>query len=304
MALYHKYRPTTFDEIVGNVEVVTALKADIAKEDHPHAYLLHGPTGCGKTTLGRIIATELGCSEEDFKEIDSADFRGIDTVREIRKQSRYKPLSGNCRVWLLDEVHQFSKDANHALLKALEDTPSHVYYILATTEPQKLLPTVKGRCSQYQVKQLTDSEMMVLLRKVVKAEGQRITKDIYEQIVLDSQGHPRNALQILDQVLGVPAEMQKEVAKRSAELQSDAIELCRVLFQKASWKKVAGILTKIKDQDPESIRRLVLSYCNSILLKGENMQAGLVMEQFIEPFYNTGFPGLTFACFSVVCGED
>ena len=139
--------------------------------------------------------------------------------------------------------------------------------------------------------------MRTLLRSVVKAEGQKLTKEVYEQIIMDSQGHPRNALQILDQVLGVPAEMRIEVAKRAAEVQSDAIELCRVLMQKAPWKKVAGILTKLKDQDPESIRRLVLSYCNTILLKGENMQAGLVMEQFIEPFYNTGFPGLTFACF-------
>ena len=304
MSLYHKYRPATFDEVVGNVEVVAALKSDLTKEDHPHAYLLHGPTGCGKTTLGRIIATELGCSEDDFKEVDSADFRGIDTVREIRRQSQYKPLSGKCRVWLLDEVHKMTNDAQSALLKALEDTPSHVYYVLATTDPQKLIATIKGRCSQYQVKQLTDSEMMTLLRSVVKAEGQKLTKEVYEQIIMDSQGHPRNALQILDQVLGVPAEMRIEVAKRAAEVQSDAIELCRVLMQKAPWKKVAGILTKLKDQDPESIRRLVLSYCNTILLKGENMQAGLVMEQFIEPFYNTGFPGLTFACFSIVCGEN
>lgn len=304
MPLYHKYRPSTFDEVVGNVEVVTALKADISKDNHPHAFLLHGPTGCGKTTLGRIIAKELDCAEDDFREIDSADFRGIDTIREVRRQSQYQPIAGKCRVWLLDEVHKMTNDAQSALLKALEDTPSHVYYILATTDPQKLIATIKGRCSQYQVKQLTDSEMVSLLRMVVKAEGAKLTKEIYEQIVQDSQGHPRNALQILDQVISVPMEMRLEVAKRAAEVQSDAIELCRALMQKAAWKKVAGILTKLKDQDPESIRRLVLSYCNSILLKGENMQAGLVMEQFIEPFYNTGFPGLTFACFSIVCGVE
>ena len=304
MPLYHKYRPSTFDAVVGNVEVVTALKADISKENHPHAFLLYGPTGCGKTTLGRIIAKELDCAEDDFREIDSADFRGIDTIREVRRQSQYQPIAGKCRVWLLDEVHKMTNDAQSALLKALEDTPSHVYYILATTDPQKLIATIKGRCSQYQVKQLTDSEMVSLLRMVVKAEGAKLTKEIYEQIIQDSQGHPRNALQILDQVISVPMEMRLEVAKRSAEVQSDAIELCRALMQKAAWKKVASILTKLKDQDPESIRRLVLSYCNSILLKGENMQAGLVMEHFIEPFYNTGFPGLTFACFSIVCGVE
>lgn len=200
--------------------------------------------------------------------------------------------------------HQNTKDAQHALLKALEDAPAHVYYILATTEPQKLLPTIRGRCTQYQVNQLTNKEMLMLLRRIVKAEGKKLTKEIYEHIIESGQGHPRNTLQILDQVLNVDEDMQVEIAKQAVELETDAIELCRALMQRASWKKVASILTKIKDQDAESIRRLVLSYCNSILLKGENMTAGLVMEHFIEPFYNTGFPGLTFACFSIVCGEE
>ncbi len=304
MALYHDYRPTTFDEVVGNEQVIASLKAEMQKETPAHAYLLHGPTGCGKTTLGRIIAKELGCHEDDFAEIDSADFRGIDTVRDMRRQSQFQPMSGKCRVWLLDEVHQNTKDAQHALLKALEDAPAHVYYILATTEPQKLLPTIRGRCTQYQVNQLTNKEMLMLLRRIVKAEGKKLTKEIYEHIIESGQGHPRNTLQILDQVLNVDEDMQVEIAKQAVELETDAIELCRALMQRASWKKVASILTKIKDQDAESIRRLVLSYCNSILLKGENMTAGLVMEHFIEPFYNTGFPGLTFACFSIVCGEE
>lgn len=304
MALYHDYRPTTFDEVVGNEQVIASLKAEMQKETPAHAYLLHGPTGCGKTTLGRIIAKELGCHEDDFVEIDSADFRGIDTVRELRRQSQYQPLSGKCRVWLLDEVHQNTRDAQHALLKALEDAPAHVYYILATTEPQKLLPTIRGRCAQFQVNLLTNKEMLVLLRKVVRAEKQKLTKEIYDHIIESGQGHPRNTLQILDQVLNVDKDMRATIAQQAVEVQTDAIELCRALMRRASWKQVTNILNKIKDQDPESIRRLVLSYCNSILLKGENTTAGLVMEYFIEPFYNTGFPGLTFACFSIVCGED
>jgi DNA polymerase-3 subunit gamma/tau len=304
MSLYHKYRPGNFSEIMGNEEIVTTLKADLAKEQCPHVFLFHGPTGCGKTTLGRIVVKELGCSNEDFTELDIADFRGIDTVREIRRQVAYKPLNGKCRIWLLDEVHKLTTDAQNALLKVLEDTPQHVYFILATTDPQKLLPTVRGRCSSYAVSQLNDTQMLGLLRKVARAEGCRLTKEVYDQIIQDSQGHPRNALQILDQVISAPEETRLEIAKRTAEIQSDAIELCRALVQKAPWKKVAGILSKLKEQEPESIRRLVLGYCNSILLKGENMQAGLIMENFIEPFYNTGFPGLTFACFSVVCGNN
>lgn len=303
MSLYHKYRPDTLEGMIGNEGVIKAITADLAKQDAPHAFLFHGPTGCGKTTLGRIVAKILGSSGGDFREVDSADFRGIDTIRELRKQSAFKPLEGKCKVWLIDECHKLTNDAQNALLKALEDAPAHVYYILATTDPQKLLPTIKGRCSQYQVRPLTEAEMSKLLRTVTKSEGQKLTKEVLEQIVQDSQGHPRNALQILDQVLGVSEELRMEVARKSAETQSQTIELCRALMGNMGWKKVASILSGLTDEDPESIRRMVLGYCNSVLLRGDNPKAGLVMENFIEPFYNSGWPGLTFACYSILAGE-
>jgi len=304
MSLHLKYRPQEFDEVYGNKDTVSALQGTLKKEDRPHSYLIHGPTGCGKTTLGRIIAKEVQCKGSDYREVDSADFRGIDTIREIRKQSQFRPLEGKCRVWLIDECHQLSKDAQNALLKALEDTPKHVYFILCTTDPQKLIPTIRGRCSQFQVNPLSDNEMKKLLRYVAKQEEESLQKPVYEQIIQDSQGRPREALQILAQVLNVESDKRLEVAKKSAELQSQTIELCRALLQGAGWKKVANILSGLKEEEPESIRRAVLGYCNSVLLKEENPQAGAIMEEMIEPFYNTGFPGLTFACFSIVCGGE
>jgi DNA polymerase-3 subunit gamma/tau len=304
MALYLKHRPQNFDDIIGNESVIDSLQSCLSKKDHPHSLMFYGPTGCGKTTLGRIVANELGCKGSDFREIDSADFRGIDTIREIRKQAQFRPLEGSCKVWLLDEVHKLSNDAMNAMLKALEDTPPHVYYILCTTDPQKLISTIKGRCSQFQVNQLGEKEMMKLLRRVVKAEDEKLEKKVYEQIAQDSQGHPRNALQILDQVLGVEPEKRLEIAKKSAEVQSQSIELCRALLQGAGWKKISNILSGLKDQEPETIRRQVLGYCSSVLLKEENMQAAAIMEEFTEPFFNTNFPGLVLACFSVVCGNQ
>lgn len=302
-----KYRPKTLDEVAGNQLVVSILKKQLSKETSQplsRAILLHGPTGCGKTTLARIIAKELGVQEEDLKEIDSADFRGIDTIREIRKQSTYKPLNSPFRVWILDEVHRLTNDAQSALLKTLEDTPKHVYFILCTTDPQKLLPTIRGRCAQFQVQPLNEKEMKRLLLRVVKAEGESLTKEVYDQIVQDSQGHPRNALQILAQVLSAGPEKRLEVAKRTAEVQSQTIELCRALMSnRTPWKKVATILEGLKDQDPEQIRRAVLGYCQAILLKEPNNQAAAVMEEFIEPFYNSGFPGLVLACYSTLFTE-
>ena len=308
MSLYLKYRPESFDDIIGNEDTIQVLRNQLAgdsKQPISRSLLFHGPTGCGKTTLGRIVAQELGAVGNDLREIDSADFRGIDTIRDIRRQSTYKPLEGPCRVWILDEVHKLTNDAQNAMLKALEDTPSHIYYILCTTDPQKLLPTIRGRCAQYQVRPLSDREMKILLRRVVKAEKESLSKEIYEQIIQDCMGHPRNALQVLAQVLSVDGDKRLAVAKRTAEVQSKTIELCRALVKKVPWKEVARILKGLKDEDPEGVRRAVLGYCQAILLGDKpDVSAASVMEEFIEPFYNTGFPGLTFACYSVIYGAE
>lgn len=303
MSLYHKYRPKTLDEMYGNEGTVEALKATLDLDDPPHAFLFDGPTGCGKTTLGRITAKMLGSVGKDFREVDSADFRGIDTVREIRKQAGFMALEGDRRVWLIDECHQLTNDAQNALLKGLEDPPSHVYWILTTTDPQKLLATIRGRCSQFTVTPLTDVEMFQLLRRVVKGEEETLRKTVYNQIVEDSFGHPRNAIQILEQVLAVEPEKRLDVAAKQAEIQSQTIELCRALNSGVGWIQVRRILTGLKGQPEERIRRAVLAYCQAILLKSENVTAAIVMEEFIEPFYETGFAGLVFACYSVVKGE-
>ncbi len=305
MTLYRKYRPKEFEDMYGNETVLTGLQALLSDEKtRPHVYLLSGPTGCGKTTLSRIMAKELGAKGADHIEVDSADFRGIDTIRAIRKNAQYQPMEGKCRLWVLDECHKLSNDAQNALLKILEDTPPHVYFILCTTEPSKLIKTIQGRCSHFQVQPLNDSQMMKLLRRVVKAEEGELPKIIYEQIIQDSFGHARNALQILEQVLHVDPEDQMEIAQKVAETQSQSIELCRALIQGASWKKVSKILKGLKGQEAESIRRHVIGYCESVMLNSGQTQAGVVMEEFIEPFYNSGWPGLVYACFSVIKGDN
>jgi DNA polymerase III gamma/tau subunit len=301
MSLYLKYRPKTLDEIFGNETTKEELTNILSnKENCTHAFLLYGEKGCGKTTIGRIIAKELECSKSDFHELDSADFRGIDTIREIRKRSQLMAMQGDVIVWLLDECHQISKDGQHALLKLLEDTPKHVYLILCTTDPQKLLPTVRDRCVQLEVKPLLEKQMMRLLHKIVRSENEQLGKEIYEQIIQDSLCHPRAALQILDQVLRVSPDLRLKVAEKQAERQNQSIELCRALLQNTGWKKVQNILNGLKNEEPETIRRMVLGYCQAVLLKNDNEQAGLIMEEFIEPFFNTGFAGLVYACYSVI----
>lgn len=300
MSLYLKHRPTNLDQIRGNLDVVQTLKGMLGDHDTcPHSFLLHGPTGCGKTTIARIIAKELNSSGSDLREVDSADFRGIDTIRDIRRTSEYMPMESDCRLWIIDECHKLTNDAQNALLKILEDTPAHVYFVLCTTEPQKLLPTIKGRCQQFQVKQLDEDQMYKLLRRTVAREEAQLTKEVYDVIIQDSLGHPRNALQILEQVLNVPEERRIEVAKQTAAEQSQSIELCRALLNKKPWAEINKILTGLKDQDAEGIRRVVLGYCQAILLKSDVVRAGRVMEEFLDPFYDSGFPQLVYACYAV-----
>lgn len=302
MNLYLKYRPQTFDEFIGNINTIEILsKMAGNKKQCPHVFLFHGPTGCGKTTMARILANELKCGKLDYHEIDSADFRGIDTIRELRRQSSFSPLDGDCRVWTIDECHKLTNDAQNALLKLLEDTPKHVYIILCTTDPQKLLATIRGRCNQFQMQLLNDMEMMRLLRGVVKKENESIEKVIYEQIIEDSYGHPRNALQALEKVLLTEESGRLDAAKQASFEKSESIELCRLLINpEASWKKIANILEGLKEQDPESIRRHVLGYMTSVLLKNDNKRAALIIFEFIEPFYNSGFAGLVNACYSII----
>jgi DNA polymerase III subunit gamma/tau len=300
MTLYQEHRPTVFNEVKGNEGILASLQKLLSNPSKcPHAFLLHGPTGCGKTTIARIIANTLGCSGQDLYEIDSGQFRGIDMIREIREISTYRPITSKSRVWILDEAQKLTGDAQSALLKILEDTPEYAYFIICTTEPNKLISPILGRCSQFQVAQLTEQQMVGLLKTIVKKEGDSLEQEVYLQITQDSLGHPRNAINILEQVLASPKESRLNIAKQTAAKQSQSIELCRALIKGAKWREVQGILQGLADQDPESIRRHILGYCQSVLLKGDDVRAGLIMEFMVEPFYASGFPGLVFACYTI-----
>lgn len=302
MSLYHKYRPSSFEEIKGNSDIVSALEGMLSNPDKmSRVYLFHGATGCGKTTLARIIKTSLNVWNEDYQEIDSAQFNGVEMIRQLRRNCQFQPVKSDWRIYVLDEVHMLSSAAQEATLKVLEDTPPHVIFILCTTDPQKLKKTIRGRCSQFQVNPLTDREMKGLLKQVTKAEEDSLKKDVLNQIILDANGHPRNALQILEQVLSTDKDKRLEAAKQTAQEYSQSIELCKALLSNSSWKAVAKILSGLKKQDAENIRRHVLGYAQAVLLNGkDDEKAGLILEEFIEPTYNSGFPQITLASYLVI----
>lgn len=149
MPLHIEHRPSNLSEIFGNKAIVESLTSIFErKSDYPHAFLFHGPTGCGKTTLARIVAKMLKCDKPE--EYNMANLRGIDAVRTLVEECVYLPLTGHNRVYILDEIHRQTKDAQNALLKLLEDPPEHVYFILGTTDPEQLIATLRGRCHTYQ----------------------------------------------------------------------------------------------------------------------------------------------------------
>lgn len=304
MSLPQKYRPASFDEVAGtkNRATVSALRKLLDSKEPPHAVLLHGPFGSGKTTLARLISGALGVVGDDFRELDSADFRGIDHIREIRRLAHYKPLHGKRRCWLFDEVHRLTSDAMSGLLKGLEDPPDHCYYVLATTDPEKLLPTIRSRCSTHQVHLLADDEMLRLLRRVAAREGADVPVPALRRVVEAARGHARDALQMLETVIADPASAEA-VAAGISEATAKSIDLCRALIQPGGWKRVRTILADLRNEDPEEVRRAVLGYCASVLLGGENSRAGEVMQHFADPTYDTGFPGLVLAAYAVVAGS-
>ena len=198
MPLHIDKRPKDFDEFVGNKATVTSLKSLIAREDRPHVLLFHGPSGCGKTTLARIFAGKLGCDAKSIIEINTSDERGIATARNILDKMRYKAIGSDVRIYILDEVHSTTKDFQNAMLKGLEDTPPHVYFILCTTNPQGLLVTVRNRCTTLPVVKLSEKRLMYLLRKFTDKDGAFL-----KVIANYAEGCPRQALIILDQIIDI-----------------------------------------------------------------------------------------------------
>lgn len=203
IALYRKYRPQKFGDVVGQEPVVNLLTNTIGQKKISHAYLFSGGRGTGKTTVARIVAREIGCNDEDIIEIDAASNRGIDEIRELREAVRTAPFSSPYKVYIIDEAHMLTKEAANALLKTLEEPPSHVIFILATTDPEKLPHTIVSRCQKVVFKSPTLDTLSAHLTDVAKKEGYTLNTESAELIALHGKGSYRDALGVLEQILAV-----------------------------------------------------------------------------------------------------
>lgn len=305
MGLYQDYRPTSLKYFYGNEDLKRDLRPFIKGERKPpKAILFTGPSGCGKTTLARILAASMGCAEQDIQELDTADFRGIDSIREIRRQMGLASLTGSDRVWILDECHKLTNDAQNALLKALENPPAHVYFILCTTDPHLLLKTILTRCTQFMVEALTTRDLVEIMSGVCGGEGVTIPDSVLKKIAKMAAGSPRAALTSLERVIARRPEEYEEELASFTNYETQIKDLCQTLLAgKAKWKEVAILVKGIKEE-PETIRRSVLGYMNAVLLNGKDApRAAYIIECFKEPYFNTGPAGLTLSCYAGLLQE-
>lgn len=300
--LYQQVRPRTLDEMVGNEATVAALRAVLGQEERPHVFLFAGPPGCGKTSLARILARRLDCDlEVGFMEINAAEARGIDTIRELQKLIPFRPWRGSCRIILMDEAHMLTTQAQQSLLKILEDIPLYQYFVLCSTEPERIIPTIRNRCAAYAVKHLRPPKMKALLRSVSEQLDAKVESEVIDLIASAAEGSPRQALVLLEQVLGLDAEGALDAIQGGSVTQRGVKDLCQALLAGAvSFQRVAELLAQL-DDEPERIRRAVIGYMD-VVLRGRRTQArkaghaSLALEVFLQAdTFRSGRPALTFA---------
>lgn len=305
--LYQRHRPTKLDDVVGQPEAVAALTKFLKNGNLPHALMLTGGSGVGKSTIARILAVELGAAPTMVLDINCATIDPLDTVRAIQETSERVPMVGDKRVWILEEGQALSRALHslQALLKPLEDVRDHTYFILCTTDPGKIIKAIKTRCTEIALKSLSEADLQVLVRKVAKAEGAKLSDAVRNKIVDCAEGSARTALVLLEKVMGLPTEKEQLAQLDRGDVAAVAFDLVKAVAPfrgKPVWKDIARILTGIEGEDAEGVRRLVLACARKTLLRGGPVapHAFRVIQSFRDNLYDSGHAGLAAMCWEVV----
>ena len=269
-ALYRTYRPQTFDEVAGQQHIVKTLKNALATGKIAHAYLFAGPRGTGKTSMAKLFAKALNCEHgvgcqcneckncvaitggfhPDVLELDAASNNGVDEIRDLIDKVKYGTILGRYKVYIIDEVHMLSSGAFNALLKTLEEPPEHVIFILATTEPHKIIPTILSRCQRYDFEKVSDADIRNRLHLVLDKEGVEFNEDAVNLIIKLSDGGMRDALSILEKVLAYSG---------NKLIEDDILKI----FSLESTEEKMNLLTSIVNHDVKDVLDRLNKYVSS-----------------------------------------
>jgi DNA polymerase-3 subunit gamma/tau len=307
LVLYRKYRPKKFSEVIGQKHIVQTIKNAILSGMISHAYLFSGPRGSGKTSLARLLAKTINCENKkegepcnncfacnsinegsclDLIEIDAASNRGIDEIRDLKESVKFYPAKLKYKVFIIDEAHQLTKEAANALLKVLEEPPSYVVFVLATTEIHKMIPTIISRCQHFDFKKLTIPEIISGLKNIAKKEGVVISDEALRLIALNSQGAMRDAVGMLEQsIIFCTDKEDKEITIQEVKdvLGLVDTQLVSIFFDKlieGNEKECVAYVNEIynKGVDLEVFLKSLISYARHVL----NAKIGIEEEFLID----------------------
>jgi len=280
LVLYRKYRPKTFSEVVGQEHVVKTLTNAVSMGMVSHAYLFAGPHGTGKTTLARLLAKAVNCKNRkegesepcnkcdscqeinqgnamDLIEIDAASNRGIDEIRDLKEGIRFVPTKSKYKVFIVDESHQLTREAANALLKTLEEPPSHAIFVLATTEAHKMIPTIASRCQRFDFRRLRLPEIVGRLEGILKKEKIGFQKEALNLIALSASGAIRDAESLLDEAVSFSGKERKVTT-----------DLVKTLLGVADKSTILNFLQLLKEKKAKE----AVEFLNEIIFKGVDLR--------------------------------
>lgn len=295
--LHTKHRPQTWDGVLGQSATVKSIR-NALRSGKSRAFILTGSSGVGKTTIARLLARELGLDPTaaggGYEEMDAATRTGVDDVRALKLTLNLRPVGASKRVICMDEAHMLTKNAWNALLKDVEEPPYWVYWVFCTTEPAKIPKSIRTRCLEYDLRPVSDTELMKLLREILRKEQIEVSDLVQDMIIEAAGGSPRALLTGLAKVfeLDDDEDVEQVLATINLEANKDVADFCRALGKSSNWGQMMKIIKKMPNPNAEAIRIVVCAWFSKVAInardQGQASRAVAILDAFGVPYPPVG----------------